>query len=351
MASFLQHAAKSVLKTGTVADEGCVGDIAGWIDTGSYTLNALVSASLYKGFPSNKITGLSGKSGVGKTYFAIQSAKSFLDAHQDNSVVYFDSEAAITTKMLSERGVDTSRISVVGVATIEEFRTKAVQTIKEYANFMSDLSEPRLLIVLDSMGQLSSNKETEDIESGSDKRDMTKSQLLKGAFRALTLLSGEKNVPILLTNHVYDSIGGMFPTTNQAGGTGMVYAASTILVLGKSKEKDGTDVVGAIIRAKTEKSRLSKEQQVVKTLLNFKTGLDKWYGMIEFAEASGAFKKVGTRYEIGDKKVFGKHIMNDPETYFTPDVMEKIEAWVNKEFSYGSSQNTLELVDEVVEDE
>ena len=339
--TFLKNIAKNVLKTNTVDEAGCIGDIAGWIDTGSYVFNALLSASLYKGIPTNKITGLSGVSGVGKTYYALQGVKNFLKQHEENQVLYYDSEAAITEDMLIDRGIDTSRIVVYGIDTIETFRTSCTQAIKEYAKSQKDTSTPRLLIVLDSMGQLSSRKELEDIEKGDDKVDMTKAKLLKGAFRSLTILSARHNVPILLTNHVYSAMT-QYAGNVQAGGSGMVYAASSIVEFSKGREKVGTEIVGAIIRAKLAKSRLSKEQQFVYTLLNFETGLNKWFGMDEFAIASGAWVKEGNMIRVTDpndgvsKKKFAKALMREPEKWFTEEVMETIEKWVNSRFAYGS---------------
>ncbi|MFK5882853.1 MAG: hypothetical protein QM489_00780 [Candidatus Izemoplasma sp.] len=352
--TFLQKISKSVLKTGTVATVGCLGDVAGYIDTGSYAFNALVSASLYKGIPSNKITGYSGKSGVGKTYFALQAVKHHLEAHPENVVIYVDTEAAITQEMLESRDLPLDRIVVKCMSTIEEFRTKAFKLIKEYGELQDDKSEPRLLMILDSMGNLSSIKELEDVEKGDNKVDMTKAKLLKATFRALTITAAEENVPILLTNHTYDSIG-LFPATNQAGGSGMVYAASTIIVFGKSKVRTGKDVIGALIRAKTAKSRLSKEEQQIEILLNYDTGLDRWHYMDTFAIAAGVFKKEGKMLLVIDskdgkeKKKFATAIMKDPERYFNEDVMAKIEEFVNTNFQYGSPDIDLLAVEESVD--
>jgi RecA/RadA recombinase len=350
MSSFLKNITKSVLTNKEVIEAGCVGDVTGYINSGSYVFNALLSGSLYGGFPSNKITGLSGLSGVGKTYYALQAIEAFLDAHPDNVVVLFDSETAIESKMFEQRGIDTSRIIVETVNTIETFRHKSLNLVMNYAKEMKDYSEPRMLLVLDSLGQLSSNKEVGDIESGSDKRDMTKAQLIKGGFRVLTEKCGLYNIPFIVTNHVYSSMG-LFPTTVQAGGNGLVYSASTIIVFGKGKEKEGTDIVGAIISAKTAKARFTKQDQVVKTRLSFETGLDKWYGMDDFADKSGAIEKKGNMFLVpNDKgemvKKFGKAMMKEPEKYFTEEVMEKIEKWVKATFLYGSdAKSYLDLAD------
>ena len=124
---------------------------------------------------------------------------------------------------------------------------------------------------------------------------MTRSQIVKSAFRVLTLKLGQANVPMIMTNHTYDVIGSMFPQKEMGGGSGLKYAASSIIYLGKRKEKDGTEVVGNIIHCKNYKSRITKENAQIDVRLTYKTGLDKYYGLLELAE--GVFKKVSTRYE------------------------------------------------------
>ena len=153
----------------------------------------------------------------------------------------------------------------------------------------------------------------------------------------LTLKLGQANVPLIVTNHTYDVIGAYVPTKEMGGGSGLKYAASTIIYLSKKKEKDGTEVVGNIIKAKTAKSRLSKENKTVEVRLYYdERGLDRYYGLLELGELGGLWKNVAGRYEIDGKKVYAKAIYKDPESYFTPEVMEKLDAIAKEEFSYGS---------------
>ena len=121
------------------------------------------------------------------------------------------------------------------------------------------------------------------------------------------------------------------------GGSGLKYAASTIIYLSRKKEKDGKEVVGNIIKAKTAKSRLSKENKEVQVRLYFdERGLDKYYGLLELGEIGGIWKNVAGRYEINGKKVYGKQILANPDEYFTPEVMQALDEIAQKEFSYGS---------------
>ena len=307
-----------------------------YVDTGSYIFNALVSGSIFGGVSGNKITGLVGESGCGKTFYALAVVKNFLENNPDGYCLYFDTESAITKSLLESRGVDISRVVVLNVVTVEEFRTKALKAVDIYLKKDESERNP-CMFVLDSLGMLSTNKEITDTLAEKDTRDMTKSQVIKGAFRMLTLKLGQANIPMIVTNHVYDSMS-MYSPKEISGGSGMKYSASTIVYLSKSKEKDGKEVIGAIIRAKTYKSRLSRENQEVETRLYYdERGLDRYYGLLELGEIGGLWKNVAGRYEINGKKIYGKEILKKPEEYFTEEVMQKLDEIAKREFSYGSS--------------
>ena len=306
-----------------------------FIDTGSHIFNAVVSGSIYGGVSSNKITAIAGETSTGKTYFSLAVVKYFLDTNPDGYCLYFDTEAAITKGLLTSRGVDQNRLVVVNVVTIEEFRGKALKAVDIYSKTEEENRKP-CMFVLDSLGMLSTEKEITDALNDKMVRDMTKSQLVKGAFRMLTLKLGQANIPLIVTNHTYDVIGSYVPTKEMGGGSGLKYAASTIIYLTKKKEKDGKDVIGNIIKAKTHKSRLSKENKEVEIRLYYDDrGLDKYYGLLDLGEKGGLWKNVAGRYEIDGKKVYGKQILANPQEYFTQDVMARLEEIAREEFSYG----------------
>ena len=307
-----------------------------YVDTGSYVFNALVSGSIFGGVSGNKITAIAGESSTGKTFFSLAVVKNFLDTNPDGYCLYFDTEAAITKSLVESRGIDTSRLVVVNVVTIEEFRSKALKAVDLYLKKPVEERKP-CIFVLDSLGMLSTDKEITDALNEKQVRDMTKSQLVKGAFRMLTLKLGQANVPLIVTNHTYDVIGAYVPTKEMGGGSGLKYAASTIIYLSKKKEKDGTEVVGNIIKAKTAKSRLSKENKDVEVRLYYdERGLDRYYGLLELGEIGGLWKNVAGRYEIDGKKLYAKQILAEPEKYFNPQVMQALDEIAQKEFSYGS---------------
>ena len=307
-----------------------------FIDTGSYIFNAVVSGSVFGGVSSNKITAIAGESSTGKTYFSLAVVKNFLDSNPDGYCLYFDTEAAVNKGLLQSRGIDMKRLVVVNVVTIEEFRSKALRAIDIYLKTNTEDRKP-CMFVLDSLGMLSTEKEIKDALDDKQVRDMTKSQLVKGAFRMLTLKLGQANIPLIVTNHTYDVIGSYIPTKEMGGGSGLKYAASTIIYLSRKKEKDGKEVIGNIIKAKTHKSRLSKENKEVQVRLYYDDrGLDRYYGLLELGEIGGIWKNVAGRYEINGKKVYGKQILANPEEYFDEYVMQALDEIAKKEFSYGN---------------
>ncbi len=314
-----------------------IDDTENFVDTGSYIFNALVSGSIFGGVSGNKITAIAGESSTGKTFFSLAVVKNFLDSNPDGYCLYFDTEAAVNKSLLASRGLDLNRTVVINVVTVEEFRSKALKAVDIYLKKAADERKP-CMFVLDSLGMLSTEKEITDTLNDKLVRDMTKSQLIKGAFRMLTLKLGQANIPMIVTNHTYDVIGAYVPTKEMGGGSGLKYAASTIIHLSKKKEKDGTEIVGNLIKAKTAKSRLSKENQDVTVRLFYdERGLDRYYGLLELGELGGLWKNVAGRYEIGGKKVYAKAILKDPETYFTEEVMEKLNTIAKQTYSYGTN--------------
>ena len=335
--NFLKDIAKEIGNDyASLVSEGVsAGDTAGFIDTGSYIFNALLSGSIYGGIPNNKITAIAGETSTGKTFFCLGMVQHFLESNPDAGVIYFESESAISKQMIEDRGIDSNRMLLVPVTTVQEFRLQAIKILDKYNDQTAKERKP-LMFVLDSLGMLSTSKEVEDSEAGKETRDMTRAQVVKSIFRVLTLKLGKANVPLIVTNHTYDVVGAYIPTKEMGGGSGLKYAASTIVYLSKKKEKDGKEVVGNIIKCKTAKSRLTKENSDVETRLYYDRGLDRYYGLLELGEKHGVFERKGNRIVVGDSSVYPSAILKDPETYFTEEIMEKLDVAAAKEFSYGN---------------
>lgn len=324
----------------SIVEEGIfAGDVESYVDTGSYMLNALLSGSFFGGLPGNKITVLAGETSVGKTYLCLSIAKNFLDKDEKSNVVYFESESALTKNMFLERDIDPARVLILPVQTVQEFRHQCLQILEDYMAIEKE-ERPPLLLIMDSLGNLSTTKEMEDSLSGKETADMTRAKLIKSAFRTITLKLGKAGVALLATNHTYEEQG-LFPKKVMSGGSGLQYNSSCTIFLSKRKEKVGTDVVGNIITAKLEKGRLTRENSKVEILLHYKTGLNKYYGLLDFAEKYGMIKKVGNKYQFPgmDKPYMEKYIYKNPTIFFPKEVLDKLNGFCEQEFCYGNLED------------
>ena len=337
MSNFFRDLVEDIKDEDTViaADGTGSAEFSGTIDSGSYILNAALSGSIFGGVPNNKVTAFAGESATGKTFFVLGIVQNFLANNPDAGVVYYDTEAAVTKDMMESRGIDTERVILAEPDTIQTFRTHALKIIDAYTK-QPEKRRPPMMFVLDSLGLLSTTKEMEDTTAGSETRDMTKAQLIKATFRVLTLKLAKAKIPMLVTNHVYTMVGQYIPLKEIGGGSGLKYAASTIMMLTKKKDKDGTEVVCGLINATTYKSRLSKENKKVEVRLSFTKGLDRYYGLLDLAAKYGIIKKVATRFEFPDGgKHYAKAIYDNPQKFFTEDVLNAIDKAAQKEFMYG----------------
>ena len=307
----------------------------GFIGTGSYILNAQLSGSIYGGIPNNRVTAIAGEQATGKTFYAIGIASTFLNDHPDGAVFYFDSEAAATPDLFRDRGLDPARVWHFPIDTIEEFRTQMIRILDNLLKTPEKDRKP-LLIILDSLGMLASQKELQDAMDDKQVRDMTKSQTIKSVFRIITSKLGKLKIPMIVTNHTYKTMNPYGDPTDMGGGSGLKYAASTIITLTKSKEKDSSkEIIGNIIKVKTYKSRLTKENTQIATRLFFDSrGLDEYYGLLELGEKHGIFIRKGNRILVGESSVYPSAILADPLKYFTKEVMQALDEASSKEFKY-----------------
>lgn len=332
---------KNVPADASVAIEGkSSAEFGGFIDTGSYTLNAALSGSLFGGMPDNKITALAGESGTGKTFFILGILQSWMKANPTGMVFYCDSESAVTNHMLTERGLDLNRIAKVEPETIEQFRQSVGMILDNYAESKaSGKCDVPIMMVLDSLGNLSSEKEVTDVRDQNNTRDMTKAQLLRGTFRVLRLRLAKLGVPMIVANHTYSVVGAYIPTKALSGGGGLIYVSDSIAMLSKSKERDAEKtVIGNIIKVVMIKSRLSRELTEAEVRISYTGGLDRYHGVLDMAVEAGLVTKTVGRYTFPGEKVSvtASKIAETPGKYFTDEFLKKLDAtYVKPNFSYG----------------
>lgn len=309
-------------------------NFSGYIDTGSLSFNVAFSGRFDGGIPDNKVTGLAGDPQTGKTFFALGVLKAFLDSNDEAGGVIYDTESAITTDMMEQRGIDTSRVIVAEPLTVQEFKTMALQTLEAYEK---SEDRPPLMFILDSLGQLSTTKEMADSVAGEDTKDMTRAAQIKAAFRVLTLKLARLKVPMIVTNHVYTEVTSYGAPKNMGGGSGLKYAASQIVYLSKSKLRDSDKkIIGSVITAKMNKSRLTKENSEAEVLLTYDKGLDRYYGLFDLGKKYEIITREGKGWKIGKQIASSEEDANmNGAKYFTKDVLELLAPAVEKEYIYG----------------
>jgi RecA/RadA recombinase len=374
---------------GDTLDKSTISEIDHFIPTGNYNLNACLTGSLFGGYPNNRAVALAGPSGVGKTYLLLNAIKQAQD--MGYSIVFYDSENAVDKTLVEKFGIDTTKFRYEPCNTVQEFRssvTGLVDLLLEQKKKGVEL--PKILIALDSAGNLATQKEIDDAKSGSDKADMTRAKLLKSTFRILMTKLGICKIPFLFTNHTYGTMD-LFSQTVQGGGSGPEYAASIILFLGKAKLKDGTEQTGIIVTARPNKNRFAKPTPI-KFHISFNKGMNPYIGLEEYISwdncgiERGKFLTEGQYEKLNDsdKKDCRKHTYKksdkDTTVYFqpsqtarkiavahlndvvdlnelfthkvmTPEVLKNLEPIVNQKFSYGVDDLDLGNLTEILSDD
>ena len=269
---------------GCVMTENTFSRIDEWIGMGNYMLNAQVSGSIFKGMPNSRSIVYSGVSGVGKTFIILNAVREA--QKMGYYIIYGDSEAAVDESLMIKFGIDPAKVRYQPLKTV-------LQTRHFITNLCSQLREkkkagfevPKIMMVIDSIGNLATEKETNDAMSGSDKRDMTKQQNLKSMFRIITTDLAELKIPLVLSNHVYAAVGSYFPTNVQSGGSGPLYSASIILEFAKAGLKDGDEdapegqsKTGIIVTSKVVKNRFTRPLPI-KFHISFYKGMNPYVGL------------------------------------------------------------------------
>jgi RecA/RadA recombinase len=294
-------------------NENSLSNVTEWIDTGCMALNAIISGSLYGGIPMGRITGFAGPQACGKTLMVNK-----IMAHAQKKgmhVVYFDTENALDKNTAENLGCDASKIKHCPIEIIEECRNQMVKFLK---TVVENGLQGKVLIAIDSLGNLISARESKIIEDGKDSADMgARAVSLKSMLRAITHATAKANCPIVFTNHTYDNPGALYPTLvkSQSGGSGPLYMSSVLVQMSTKQERvsrtdnknavdDVTplskDINGLTMRALTTKNRFVPPFLECEMYLNFKSGISKYSGLLEMAEGYNIIHKQGHRYALGD---------------------------------------------------
>ena len=344
---------------GSVMDQSDFSEVTEWIHTGNYHLNACLSGSLFGGWPNNRSCSIAGPSGTGKTFLTLNSVREAIN--MGYFVIYYDSEAAVDKDQMLKFGIDTSKVNYQPVNTVQEFRTSITSITQKMQEVKRKGGEiPKIMIILDSAGNLATAKEIEDAVSGSEKSDMTRSKVLKSIFRIIMTPMADLKIPFLFTNHTYQSQS-FIPQQIAGGGTGPEYAASIVLFLGKAQLKEGGEKAGIIVNAKPNKNRFAKPHPI-KFHLNFTEGMNPYVGLEQYAtwDICGITRgnivkgekipKATARTWICkhlDHVVANKDFFS--EMVFTQTVLEQIESHIQPLFNYNTEISEID-VEEMLED-
>ena len=226
------------------------------------------------------ITMWAGPSKHFKTAFSLLMAKSYLDKYPDAALLFYDSEFGTPQSYFDTFGIDTKRVVHTPLTDVEQLKFDIMQQLSNVER------GDHLIIVIDSIGNLASKKEVDDAMEGKSTADMTRAKQMKSLFRMVTPHLNLKDIPLVVVNHTYMEIG-LFPKAIVGGGTGAMYSADNVYILGRQQEKEGTEIVGYNFIINVEKSRYVKEKSKIPVSVTFDGGLSKWSGLLDVALESG----------------------------------------------------------------
>lgn len=284
--SELSNSLQDINPDGGILSDAPLGKIEEYIPTGNYALNALMSGDMFKGIPGGRITMFAGESGSGKTFLALNACREA--QRMGYSIVYIDTEFSIDIEGIQRFGIDPSKLSYQPIGTVNEVSTfllNLTDTLKEKRD--AGFKIPKVMVVIDSLGNLSSDKEIEDIRTSSGKADYTRPKELKRLFRICRVKMGVLKIPVIVTNHTYVSIGSFIPQQEIGGGTGPFYNADIIAMLSKAQLKeDGKTQTGIIVTVKLKKARLTQAGKPIKMHISFINGMNRFTGLEKFIQYS-----------------------------------------------------------------
>ena len=344
---------------GSVMEQSNFSEVTEWIDTGNYHLNACVSGSLFGGWPNNRSSSIAGPSGTGKTFLVLNSVARAIE--MGYNIIYYDSEAAVDHEQMIKFGIDVSKVNYQPMNTVQDFRqsvTTLTRRMQEAKRAGAEL--PKLMIILDSAGNLATRKEIDDAVSGSEKSDMTRSKILKSIFRIIMTPLADLKIPFIFTNHTYMTQD-FIARQVAGGGTGPEYAASIVLMLNKAQLKEGAEKAGIVVTAKPNKNRFAKPHNI-KFHLHYTKGMNRYVGLENYIDWEDIGIAKGT-IEKGEKvpkktarnwicKHLDETVPNSEffsDKVFTKEVLEKIDKKISHLFNYNTEEEFPVDVEEMLD--
>ena len=304
----------STIKDSSILSESKFFKKKDMIPTSVPIINVALSGRLDGGLTPG-ITMWAGPSKHFKTAFSLLMAKSYMDKYEDAALLFYDSEFGTPQSYFDTFGIDTKRVVHTPLTDVEQLKFDIMQQLQNVER------GDHLIIVIDSIGNLASKKEVEDALEGKSAADMTRAKQMKSLFRMVTPHLNLKDIPMVVVNHTYMEIG-MFPKAIVGGGTGAMYSADNVYILGRQQEKEGTEIVGYNFIINVEKSRYVKEKSKIPVSVSFDGGLSKWSGLLDLALESKHVVKPSN----------GWYAKCDPETGEVEDKKYRIKETDSKDF-------------------
>ena len=308
------------------------------ITTSVPIINVALSGKLDGGLTPG-LTMWAGPSKHFKTAFSLLMAKSYLDKYKDAALLFYDSEFGTPQSYFDSFGIDTNRVLHTPLTDIEQLKHDVMQQLTQLER------GDKLIIVIDSIGNLASKKEVDDAVEGKSVADMSRAKQVKSLFRMVTPHLNLKDIPMVVVNHTYMEIG-MFPKAIVGGGTGSYYSADNIFIIGRQQEKEGTEVVGYNFIINVEKSRYVKEKSKIPVTVSFDGGISRWSGLLDIAIESGHVIKPSNGWyskvdkdsgEIEDKKYRIKD--TDTKDFWLPIITSKsFQTYVEEKYRVASAE-------------
>lgn len=339
------------IKSAMIMNESFLFNEKDLVQTDIPALNIALSGTVNGGL-SPGLTIIAGPSRHFKSMFGLMMVKAYLDKYEDSVCLFMDSEFGITPDYIRTVGIDTKRVLHVPIEHIEQLKFDLVKRLEEIKR------GDKVIIFIDSIGNLASKKEVEDALDEKSVADMTRAKTLKGLFRIITPHFTTKDLPCVVVNHTYQEQS-LYPKTIMSGGTGPMYSANQVFFIGKQQEKDGTEITGYNFIINVEKSRYVREKSKIPITVSFEGGIQKYSGLIDLAIESGFVTKPSPGWyakidkqtgEIGGKVRFDATQTSEFMDSILKD--EKFYEFIKQKYAiaYGSIMGESPVLEESEED-